>query len=169
MLYSNIHRLNHYSMFVPRSVLDLYHKQLLDPDDDLHGVGAGAGHRPHQPPDLRWSVHLARPGGWTPPLHGRVSLHLGHLQLSAAVPVQTWWVMCCPHYRVMTMCSVLHLCQLVVHSGSVYTVITLVPRIQALVDNIINMVNTETRRSRKGKGRNGVVWWDFKYKANKTA
>ena len=57
----------------------------------------------------------------------------------------------------MTMCSVLHLCQLVVHSGSVYTVITLVPRIQALVDNIINMVNTETRRSRKGKGRNGVV------------
>ena len=85
-----LHRLKDYSMFVPRSVLDLHHQQLLDPDDDLHGVGAGAGHRPHQPPDLGWSVHLARPGGGAPPLHGRVSLHLGHLQLSAAVPVQTW-------------------------------------------------------------------------------
>ena len=47
----------------------------------------------------------------------------------------------------MTTWSVLHLGQLVVHSVSVYTVITLVPRIQALVDNIITMVNTEAKRN----------------------
>ena len=47
----------------------------------------------------------------------------------------------------MTTWSVLHLGQLVVHSVSVYTVITLVPRIQALVDNIITIVNTEAKRN----------------------
>ena len=77
--------------FVLRPVLDLHHKQLLGPDDDLHWVGAGAGHRPHQPPepDIRWAGHLARPGGGAPPLHSRVSVHLGHSKLSAAVTFQT--------------------------------------------------------------------------------
>ena len=51
----------------------------------------------------------------------------------------------------MKILSVLHLGQLVVHSVSVYTVITLVPRIQALVDNIITIVNTEAKRNTRGK------------------
>ena len=45
----------------------------------------------------------------------------------------------------LSFCSVLHLCQLGVQAVSVYTVVTLVPRIQALVDNIINMVTTDTQ------------------------
>ena len=49
----------------------------------------------------------------------------------------------------MTILSVLHTGQLVVHSVSVYTVITLVPRIQGLMDNIINKANPEKRNMKK--------------------